>query len=744
MSHLLSKFQKIGKELGLLTKYVDINDTDFLSKYFVISEFNPIFGSGKNSVSFNGSQLLANESEIQIECLDSHGNSLYVEQSRSTKFKHSDVSKFLISIHIYAETYNGNGKLILVGTSKKGEIVRWIGNITIDKTLSNFSKVRFYNIPSLEVNPVLFPVLKKSIGTELSNQIEFSSSFYTLAVSPKQDVDKSEIDVKRYELDYRLILNEDAENYLPTLHATTSFNSQLEGQSFDLNIYNIVTPFSYSETSTNITQSFKIKKIIDSKTAILSDAFYYQVGKNNVVSNVISGSLSGSYRYISYNTSSDAYLQFTPYSSENSIQIKESYAEITYRNLRTYSGFIARHKLYRKSLLQSGDYQLIVDEPLGAIELLNDDVTINKNYSHLGEFYNQYHIDKYWFTSSNDFTLTHQVSPLINSMNIESDEYSLADGDNYIILKADSSGSVENADYVPYEKVAVDNLSGSAYNSNFISLKKDALYVLSTNVIVTKNKTDESNLSFYFTSSTESIKLEKNYETQFGLKLGNISVSDTTEYRKFGEKQVIYFTPIDDYYGTIVVVPYKCNATLSEFSLKAYGDYGFSPDVLVTKIPFKVNMANETFDIKAELFDVNSNLVFSNLITRQTFDPDGESLYQYMAGYGTLDPTKVAKISGSLTVSQSLFLPNLESCPPSGVRLVGWHYPETFPPSDTDGKLCTTNVAITIDNENDIMLTSYDGSGGENTRVLAVRFNGDAGEGRKIIIDPDGTKHNYS
>lgn len=744
MSKLLSNFGKEGVKLGLLTKRVDIEDNEFLSKYFVIVEFNPILTAGRNPVAFNGSSFLKSGTEIQIECLDSNGNSLYVERANSKETRFSDVTKFVISIHVYNEIYSGPGKLIFVGTATKGETVRWIGNINIDKTLPNSSKVRFYYKPQLEVRPLLYPVLSNYIGSSLSKQVEFHSSFYTHGVTPTRDTNRSSISSKRTDIDYRLILNGNDSNYLPSLYQTMSFNTQMEGQSITINANKVQLPYSYSESTTDITQSFVIKKVLNSKTAILNDAFYYSNGKDQLISHISDGYLSSSYKYILYNTSSDAYAQFSLYSGDT-VQLKSSYAEIVYRNLRSYSGFVARHKLYKKSLLQPGDYQLIVDEPLGATEILNDPVTLNKSYSQMGEFYNQTHVNKYWFTSSSDLSLNYDVVSMINSMKIEASDYSSMDGNKYVIVKADSSGSLNNANYVQYEATQFNNLSGSSYNSNFINLKKDALYVLSTNVVVEKEKSNvKANVSFYFTSSMDTIKTEKNYISQFGLKVGDLTIEDIVETKTFGEKQMFFFTPTDDYYGTIVIVPFGCNVTLSEFSLKVYGDYGFSPDILFTKIPFKISMANETFAIKSELFDINSNLVFSDLHVKQTFDPRGESLYVFMPGFGNQDPTKLQKVSGSLTVSQSLYLPNMPSCPlTNDIRLVGWHYPSHFPPSDTDGQLCTTNIGLVIDNNNDVTLTTYAGTSETSNRVLAVKYDGAANQGKKIVIDADGTKHTY-
>ena len=64
---LLSSFGKRGVRLGLDTITVDIEDKEYLSKYFVISEFNAIFTAGKNAVAFNGSAFL-NPTSIKISC----------------------------------------------------------------------------------------------------------------------------------------------------------------------------------------------------------------------------------------------------------------------------------------------------------------------------------------------------------------------------------------------------------------------------------------------------------------------------------------------------------------------------------------------------------------------------------------------------------------------------------------------------------------------------------------------------
>lgn len=722
---------------------VDIEDTTYLSKYFVITEFNPLFTSGKNPVSFNGSNLLATGSEIQVECLDSNGNPLYIEYPQSN-IQYTDVANFLISINVFNETYNGSGKLVFVGTTVKNEIVRWTANIAIDKTLQNSSKVRFYNKPSLEVRGLLYPTVNNNSALELTKVVPFTGSFYSYPATPAKDTNKLKVNPKTTDIDYRLTLTSPGADLSAVLFPTTSFNSQMEGQTINIIANNIQRPFSYTNTTVfNTTASFTVKKVLDSKTLQVSEPFYFQSGKDKYVTGINEGIFTSSYTWVAYNTGSDVYLTYTPPVGDP-VLLKQSYAEVLYRNIKPFSGFVARHKLYRSSLVYPGGFQLIADEPLGALELLTDPITPNQTYTSTGRFYNQYHINKYWFTSSANIQPTHSVSPFMDGMKINkaSSSYSSVDGTSYLIAKVDSPTTTGSATYYPFDSASYDSLQGDSYNSNFISLKAGSLYVISLNVELEKDKdTTDANVSFYFTSSIPSINFEKDYISPFGLFLGSVSTSDITKVKRFSDKQYLYFTPSNDYYGTLVIVPYHCVPTISELSFQVYGDYGFSPDILFTRIPFTVNVANETFQFKAELYDINSTLIYSNLTAIQTFDPTGISLYTT-----TADPAHTSFISGSLSISQSFYLPNIRGCPQVGVRLMGWHYPIASPPTATDGELCFTDVSsLGIANEDYVSVETTDGSTNTYAQSLSVRFTGShapgGGGGRRIYVDASGTKH---
>lgn len=652
---LLPEFGKYGVKLGLLTKEADINDTEFLSKYFVLQEFSPEFTAGKNSVTFNGSEFLKVGSEILVECLDSAGEALYIEATSKTSTIYKEASTYILSIHVYSEISNGPGKLVFYGILKNGATVKWIGNVLIDKNKSNISTVRFYNKPVLEVRPILTNVVAEI--EDLNKQVEFSSSYYSYAVVPQKDT--LQINKRNVDVDYRIY----AKDISPIADPTGSFNDQLEGFDVEFRIKTIQDPYSYKNSLVNYTSSVNVKKVINNSTMILSDVISYKDNNNNdVVVNVVDGVFFLKYPYIIYNV----YNENINYLSQNTAVppdtlAKKSFADIIYRNLRTFSGFISRHKLYRKSLFSTGDFEVISDEPLTSYEILQDKNTTNKAFNKMGWFYNQYHVDKYWFVSNDNISLIQSSDVVINSVNLKVNvSYINCDSlNNYIILKDYSSGLQRNADYYPYDLEELSDTSGPSYDSNFIELKKDVNYILSFKTIIKKDSTtigeSDARIEFYFTSSLPVVNTEQTaIKTQSGLlKLGEVIAYEPKEETHYDLASFI-FTPSNDLYGTLVIVPRKCSAILSEISFKPYSDSGYSPDTLITRIPFPVSIANEAFEIKSELFDINSNLVYSDLRTVASFDPLGSTLQLYIPGFK--DPSNTDFISGDLEVSKSLWV----------------------------------------------------------------------------------------
>jgi hypothetical protein len=919
--NLLSSSGKRGVRRRLLSLKVDIEDILDSSKYFDVVELDPVFTAGRNPVAFNGSALLKDKSEIEVECLDSSLNPLYFEQAKSKIAQFTDVANYVISIHVYDETYNGPGKLVIVGTTVEGKSVRWIKNISIDKALTNARKVRFYEKPKLEIQPLLYPVVDLELAsqdaeypgyrtatatatirgfvstitvtrggsayldisppqvtiynggtgvTEVAtavatvvagsvtlititdpgsgytsnpnvsiarpyedapNQIRalavadiisevdtltitdeglgysatptvtisgggggganavatinsegvvdtlnvvdennrgdgftsaptvtisdpipvrasdlnlsviFTGSFYSLPLSPRADTKQVLVDKKRTEIDYRIIvtsLSDELEN--PNLIQTGSFNSQMVGKDITLMISQIQAPLSFKQLTVDITQSFKIKDVLNSTEVALDEPFYYQIGSNNYVAKITNGNLSVDYTYIKYNTNPDSNLTAIPGEGEDPVSVKEPYVEATYRNLKTFSGFVARHKLYRRSLFYPGEFQLLSDEPLNSVELLTDTVTFNRAYYHLGQFSNQFHINKYWWPSTDDITLEAVTNP-INAMRINSGNPVDADGEKWVIVKTDTIGQTNDNIYYPYDEAEFAGLSGISYNSNFINLKKSALHLLSTNIIIEKEQDSTARVEFYFTSSIESMVKEKEYNPNYGWKLGEVSTDEKTDKKYFKEAQELFFTPTEDYFGTLKIVPYNCNVILSDLSLKVYGDTGFSPETLVIRVLCPLNVSNEAFEFQAELYDINHILIPAELKEKKGFNTTAaETSGAGTSVVGVSDTSDtgvfvsaageaVVVDSDTLTVNGSLYLPNLTpNCSPTDYnRLVTWN--------GTNGALERTDIVDLYHDDGYVVLRTGDCNSTLTTPVdgksLNVIFDGLTG-GRQI------------
>jgi hypothetical protein len=177
-----------------------------------------------------------------------------------------------------------------------------------------------------------------------------------------------------------------------------------------------------------------------------------------------------------------------------------------------------------------------------------------------------------------------------------------------------------------------------------------------------------------------------------------------------------------------------------------YGDYGFSPDVLFLNIPFPINIQNESFELKAELFDINSNQIIKDLRTTITFDVLGESL---TAPRSINDLTKVIGISGNtnnytvynagnFNIEQNLYAPNIDPCDDSPHRFLGWHVPQGS--SVDNGKICYTKVSKLFIDDDYISLSTVEGNVETTVRSLAIVYDGANNKGRRIYVSPSGVK----
>lgn len=622
---------KTGTALNLLSVKADIEDSSFLSSaYFVISDFDGSFGLGKNSIIINSPPT-----DIKIEAYDKLNTILYYEKAVDVDFIKKSQS-IIVSFHVYSQNSPGIGKLILTGTFNN-KLVRYITTVNIDNSIINKSKVRFYSPPTIEVTPLLVFATQTNI-TEVNPKTS-TGSFYGKSIYPTSNFIISDNKYDKKIIDYQLT---STNNY---------FTSSFEGFSIVLNVNKIKDYNSSSELEVDLTSSILVKSVLNSTVLKLDTPFITKntVNNKNVVSDIISGSYSILYSDYNYTASLFTTASYLTQSVEiNGNRFKKySVAEITYNNLDTFSGTVIRHKVYRRSLNFASDYSLVADELFADNEILKNYIVPVKSYQNLGNFYAKDFIDLFWFTSSVQMNLLQDSTKYINSMNISGSNIN----DGYIMVKLNTSASNRNTSYIPYDEQEYINQSGKSYDSNFIKFNKNNDYIISFNCnLLSKNSNSIATLDLYLTGSTDSIRKELTFNEQYGVKLVDFIINDNSTNKNFSNLIQYKFSPKNDLYGTLVIVPRGFNSLiLGNLSIKLDKTVGFSPTSYTARIPFNVDQNNELFDIKSELYDKNSNLVYSNLRAIHTFDPSGSST---QAGTGDF-------VLNNLTVLGNVNLSNL-------------------------------------------------------------------------------------
>jgi hypothetical protein len=597
---------KTGQILGLSSRTVNIEDKTYLSEYFNLTEFSPEFSVGKNALVINGSDKLKIGAEIFTEAFDGNGVPLFIEKAISTD-QLTNKRIIVLSIYVYEQNSIGSGKIILVSTTSDDKIIRWSANININVNKVTDSKIRFYNQPLIEVEPILSYAVSSSAE---NNPKIVTGSFLSTPVQPKADFDIQKFGYRKNLVDYRII------------DANANFSSSLKNSQVQLYVNKIKDYASFNEISINTTASFLIKDILNTTTLILDTPFTY----NNKVVTITSGNYKIVYNDITYNSNlflSSSYLQESLGLSGEKQYKRFSYAKIIYKNINTFTGKPAKHKVYRKSLRTLGDFESVIDETFGDTEILRDPVTPNKAFERLGSFFSQFHINNFWFTSSNDLNLKYDNQTFVDGLKISGSNLN----GTYAIVKSNTSFTNRNVSYLPYNANEQFAQSGSNFDSNFLGFYKDTDYVLSFRTsVIEKDSSAISKLKFYITSSLPSVNKNIGYDSNRGVLIAEFAYSGSTTGKYFDQKQNFEFKFPEDLYGTLVVYPENVKQIIvSDLSIKVSELYGYTGNAYYVKIPFPVNVANEVFEIKSELYDVNSNLSYTNLRTVQVFDPSGSS-----------------------------------------------------------------------------------------------------------------------
>ena len=198
-----------------------IQDTAANSTYFKVTELPDTLTGGKNAFLIEGSDLLQLGSEIKIEILDSTGVPVYIEAAdgyATSSFdsngnpiitEYYEGTSKIVSMYVYTDTSYGPAQITILGEAKyyldqnniKQEIpadwrgvynVKWQKNLTINPSLPNTTKVRFYKRPTANITEILSPIYRIENGSKVASNV--TASFANIILS---QLDTFAGDVKR-------------------------------------------------------------------------------------------------------------------------------------------------------------------------------------------------------------------------------------------------------------------------------------------------------------------------------------------------------------------------------------------------------------------------------------------------------------------------------------------------------------------------------------------------------------------
>lgn len=145
------------------------------SRVFGISDFPKYLGEGKNSFRIKPSNLKPNSS-IDIEILDSNGNTIYWE---IPSYSDADKSR-LVSIWVYDtidvkyNTPDGVSEIIIVGTTITDNRVRWSRKLDVVKNKKSISEIVFNNNPQISLSSSIEVFTNKPQSGSLLSQVSES------------------------------------------------------------------------------------------------------------------------------------------------------------------------------------------------------------------------------------------------------------------------------------------------------------------------------------------------------------------------------------------------------------------------------------------------------------------------------------------------------------------------------------------------------------------------------------------
>ena len=525
---------------------VFIEDGDMDSAYFNITELEKTLTGGKNAFLFEGSPFLKKGSKVRFEALDVEGNTLYIEPGVQSGKTFKDGTSIVMAIHIYDDTPIGIGSLQIAaeletyiderGIERKvpeefrgRPNIRWTQTFKINPKLPNNTQVRFFKRPTFSVTEIEKPLL---IKTEMT--LNKSGSVSGIAEVPDTGSDFSTWTAPSQ---YRIKLQE-GNKFTQSMEENTTLQ---------------IPSLGYSSS---------VLEVVNADEMLVRKPYLI----NNVVHE---------FQPVSYS------LQFE--SVEDAVvtgsNVTASYAEIRLENLKTFTGDVARIKIFRKSRNDLGDFQVVQENKLDATELLRDFSVDDRTVINYGKLRRENIVseegDVYYTTSSG---VEIHNDKLINSLEVKG---------NHSVESAGTIGEFQIVSGSEYSLKYNARYSGSGESVN-----TDTLRFL---IVTSSNNTSNP------TVTSQSIDLLSGSIDRNSVGLGNIQRIQKNFFAETtGKCQIRVEANTVESTGRFL---------FSRLSLKNAEESSYSPDEYTAIVDIPRKNPTEQFDFRVEFYDINNNFI---------------------------------------------------------------------------------------------------------------------------------------
>jgi len=609
-----------GTDYGLENISVLIEDTNPSSTYFNITNLPEVLPVGKTAFSIDPPEaLLKKSSNVKIQLKDCNGNPVYVEipsdpfiPQFASGYIDPGATSLLISIAIYGDTPVGFGELIIVGEAEKivspldssvqtatippdwqGVYnVRWSKKIMLDKNQPNSSRTIFYETPQVAVTEIQQTYL---------SQVYAASKIVTLSGS----------------------MHYQAGGQYANIFADGGFQFTRDMVGGVINFPSPNVPdasyfFSYGGKLGPFTTY--ISSVVNSGQATVSDIYtasYHQFSsmdtdaqkKRGLVSAFVSSPFTMSYNSApSYTTSPNF----------------KSFAKFDITGLDTFSGYVYRVKVFKKSDGSVGDWKLVTEKNMDVTELLYDPYT-TPDAQFYGVFAGLQTFKNYWTTSSFDFK-GNAVSTYAPTMSFNSD------------MLLDGIELLSNADTV------------SGYVVNFFAPLSSSIMTAGEQLVLNfklASRTNHGALDVYasgsafkpapnavFAAQQGSLQWQTifsgqtpgspSYKSQFGKLLATFNDLKTNVINGMYGQISVPFTVDNDGTGSIQFAIRGGDWVISEVSLQYPHEDGFNPNRFTFVIPIETEQEGDNLNFLTKYY----NKLGQEVIIPQGTSPNGPPLFR--------------------------------------------------------------------------------------------------------------------